>query len=338
MSDQRFQWSRLARPLLVSAAALLVFGVLASGVASAQTRFAYSSGQALEPAYEGWMMNPDGSYTLFFGYMNTNWLQELDLPVGPDNQFEPGPADQGQPTHFYPRRNPFLFTVQVPKDYGNRELVWTVTANGQTRKAFASLKSDYEIDPQVISTEVGGDNGSLADALRTNMAPDLMVEGEKTRTAKVGQPLTLSVIAGDPDNLPARRDGKPQPGLKVMGTAPPSTRAAANPTPTNSAAVVYRPPVSVVASSGPGLRFSWSVFRGKASAVTFSPDQMKTWMDTRAYGNSGWSPPYIVPEPPADGRWTATVTFSEPGTYVLRGVASDSSLFTYENVTVTVTK
>jgi hypothetical protein len=93
-----------------------------------------------------------------------------------------------------------------------------------------------------------------------------------------------------------------------------------------------------VASSGPGLRFSWTVYRGKASEVKFTPDQMKTWEDSRAYGNSAWSPPYIIPEPPADGRWAADVVFNEPGTYVLRAVASDGSLFTYDNVTVTVTK
>ncbi len=310
----------------------------AAGITDAQTRFSYSSGQALEPAYEGWMPNEDGSFTLLFGYMNTNWLQEFDIPVGPDNRFAPGDLDLGQPTHFYPRRNPFLFTVQVPKDFANKEITWTLTANGQTRTTFASLKSDYLIDKQVISTEVGGDNGSLADALRTNLPPDLKVEGASTRSVKVGQPLTLAVIAGDPDNLPPRRDGKPQPGMRtapVVSEGRPRAPVAQN---QNTAAVVYRPPVSVVASSGPGLRFAWSVYRGKASAVTFKPDQMKTWMDTRAYGNSGWSPPYIVPDPPADGRWTADVVFSEPGTYVLRGVASDSSLFTYENITVTVTK
>jgi hypothetical protein len=59
--------------------------------------------------------------------------------------------------------------------------------------------------------------------------------------------------------------------------------------------------------------------------------------DTRAYANSRWSPPYVIPEPPAGGRWQTTVTFSEPGTYVLRAVASDGSLFTYDNLTVTVT-
>lgn len=328
---------RRARRVLAAVIALL----LGAGASHAQTRFSYSSGQPLEPAYEGWWQNPDGSYTLFFGYMNTNWLQEFDIPAGPDNRFEPGNLDVGQPTHFYPRRNPFLFTIQAPKDFGTKEIVWTLTANGQVRKAYASLKTDYQIDKQVISTEVGGDNGSLADALRTNEPPDLEVEGPLARSVRVGQPLTLAVIAGDPDNLPARRDRKPQPGMRKPpqpSEAPAPRATAAQGVAPNSAAAVYRPPVAVTASSGPGLRFAWSVFRGKASAVTFKPDQMKTWMDTRAYANSGWSPPYIVPDPPADGRWTADVIFSEPGTYVLRAVASDSSLFTYENLTVTVTK
>ena len=329
-----------ARPAVLSACALTFAMLALASIAGAQTRFSYSSGQTVEPAYEGWWRNADGSYTMFFGYMNTNWLQEFDIPIGPENHFEPGDADVGQPTHFFPRRNPFLFTVQVPKDFGTKELIWTLTANGQTRKAYASLKTDYEIDKQVISTEVGGDNGSLADALRTNIPPELTVEGPKTRTAKVGQPMTLVAIAGDPDNLPARRDGKPQPGVKAPvtgeGSAARQTAAQNAPAP-NSAAVVYRPPVAVTASSGPGLRLSWIVYRGKASTVTIKPDQMKTWEDTRAYANSAWSPPYIIPEPPADGRWTADVTFSEPGTYVLRAVASDGSLFTYENVTVTVT-
>jgi hypothetical protein len=84
-------------------------------IARAQTRFSYSAGQELSPAYEGWMQNTDGSYTLYFGYMNTNWLQQFEIPVGPDNNIEPGGPDQGQPTHFYPRRNPFLFTIKVPR-------------------------------------------------------------------------------------------------------------------------------------------------------------------------------------------------------------------------------
>jgi hypothetical protein len=197
----------------------LIVILLASAVllqpAGAQTRFTYSKGQEVHPSYEGWMPNDDGSFTLYFGYMNANWLQEFDIPIGPDNNIEPGGPDQGQPTHFYPRRNPFLFTIRVSKDLGTKELIWTITANGKTDKAYASLKTDYQIDHQVISTEVGGDFGSLRDELRTNIPPDLDVQGPKTRSVKVGEALALIAITGDPDNLPARRDGKPAPGMKV---------------------------------------------------------------------------------------------------------------------------
>ncbi|HLK50386.1 MAG TPA: hypothetical protein VKT49_19735 [Bryobacteraceae bacterium] len=318
--------------------AAVVASLLFPLLAGAQTRFTYSKGQSVSPAYEGWMANPDGSFTLYFGYMNTNWLEEFDIPVGPDNNIEPGGPDQGQPTHFYPRRNPFLFTVRVPKDYGDKELIWTLVTHGRTEKAYASLKTDYQIDNQVISTEVGGDGGSLRDELRYNIPPELEVQGEARRTAKAGEPITLIALAGDPDNLPARRDGKPQPrhpGKPAAEPEPPKApqRAAAG----NPAALVYRPPSSLVPSSGPGLRLSWIVYRGKAETVTFSPDQMKTWTDTRAWGNSPWSPPFAIPEPPGDGKWVTQVTFREPGTYVLRAVASDGSLFTYQNVTVTVT-
>jgi hypothetical protein len=263
--------------------------------------------------------------------MNSNWEQEFDIPIGSDNYFtftEPGlldeleqeayersKADQGQPTHFYPRRNPFLFTVRVPADFGTTELVWTLTSRGKVHRAYASLKPDYRIDPQVISTEVGGAFGSLSDALRYNIPPDLEIEGDMHRKAVVGEPLTIVAIASDPDNLPAR-----------------STRNRA-PTTLDQ---LYRPPSSVVASSGPGLRLSWILYRGPARDVTFSPVQMKTWTDTRMYGNSPWSPPWIIPEPPMDGRWVADVTFQEPGEYLLRAVASDGSMFSYENLAVTV--
>ena len=298
-------------------AALVV--IVAFSTADAQTRFSYSKGQIVSPAYEGWWPNADGTFTLFFGYMNSNWLEEFDVPIGPLNQIEPGGPDQGQPTHFYPRRNPFLFTVRVPGNFGTKELVWTLTTHGQTTRAYASLKSDYQIDPQAISTEVGGDLGSLADSLRTNIPPELQVEGDASRRIKVGEPLSLVAFAKDPDNIPARRAG-----------GPPKD-------PTKMAAYVYSLPRSRNMASGAGLRLSWMVYRGNAATVVFAPEQMKTWTDTRAYANSAWSPPYFIPEPPPEGKWVAEATFKEPGTYWLRAVASDGSLFTYGDVSVIVT-
>ena len=305
----------MRRLLCAAGAAFLLFTA-----ASAQTRYTYSSGQVVSPAYEGWRTEDDGSLTMVFGYMNQNWAEEFDIPIGPDNDIEPGGPDRGQPTHFYPRRSPFLFTIKVPKDFGDKEIIWTLKTHGKVEKAYASLKNDYMIDNQVISTEVGGDFGSLRDELRTNIPPELKVDGDRKRSVRVGAALGLVAFATDPDNIPPRRG------------------RGASPTPTVTANALYRAPSSLVPASGPGLRLSWIVYRGKAADVTFTPDQMKTWTDTRAYANSPWSPPYFIPEAPPGGKWVAQATFREPGTYVLRAVASDGAVFTYDNVTVTVTR
>ena len=82
----------------------------------------------------------------------------------------------------------------------------------------------------------------------------------------------------------------------------------------------------MVVSDGPGLWTSWIVYRGKASNVSFAPEVFKAWMDSRAWANSAWSPPYVIPDPPKDGKWVRSATFAEPGTYTLRAVACDGSL------------
>jgi hypothetical protein len=357
-----------------------------------QMRFTYNKGQSVEPAYEGWMPNTDGTFTMYFGYMNPNWEEQLDIPVGPANAFEPGGPDQGQPTHFYPRRNPFLFTIKIPKDFGDKELTWTITSNGRTKKVYASLKSDYQIDKQVMSTEIGGDGGSLRDELRYNIPPELEIQGDTQRSVRAGEPVQLVLLAADPDNLPARRDRKPQPrhagmppvegdtkegliagetNIKAGETVatrsyasgeakPPEKHPTARPaasqapaatgssSPTPAAAATapagrsgplpgFTPPSSVVVADGPGLWATWIVYRGNASNVVFSPDPFKAWMDSRAWANSAWSPPYVIPDPPRDGKWIYTATFKEPGNYTLRAVACDGSLFTFQNLTVTVT-
>ena len=74
----------------------------------------YTSGQPVWPAFEGWEKNADGSFNLVFGYMNDNWDEQLVVPIGPDNNVQPGGPDQGQPTRFQPRRNRFMFRIRVP--------------------------------------------------------------------------------------------------------------------------------------------------------------------------------------------------------------------------------
>ncbi len=77
--------------------------------AAAAQGLTFTSGQSISPAFEGWESNADGSFSLLFGYMNRNWEAEPDIPIGSDNNFSPGAADRGKPTHFLPRRNRFVF-------------------------------------------------------------------------------------------------------------------------------------------------------------------------------------------------------------------------------------
>ena len=285
----------------------VVLGVSSVPEAAAQRSFA--TGQSMSPAYEGWEQNPDGSYNLVFGYMNRNWEEELDIPIGSNNRIGPGGPDYGQPTHFYPRRNRFVFRVRVPADFGDKELVWTLTANGVTQKAYATLKRDYFIDKLVIQANYGaaGAAGGTPE-LPGNEAPALIVEGPDTRTHRLGQVLALDVVVTD-DGVPRARPLAPT-----------------NP----------RRPGRITTDSATGLRFSWFVYRG-AGDVSFDPPQTVAWEDTRVGRNSPWSPGWATPEPPTDDQWATRVTFREAGTYVLRAQAHDGGLVTSKDITVTVT-
>ncbi len=105
------------------------------------------SGSNIYPAFEGWYQNSDGTYTLLIGYYNRNKKQVLDIPIGPENRIEPGGPDQGQPTHFTVGRGWGTIAIKVPKDFGDKKLVWTLTANGRTVSVPFGLTKGYQIEP-----------------------------------------------------------------------------------------------------------------------------------------------------------------------------------------------
>ena len=105
------------------------------------------SGLNIYPAYDGWYQNADGTYTLLMGYYNRNKKQILDIPIGPENKIEPGGPDQGQPTHFLVGRGWGTIAIKVPKDFGDKKLTWTITANGKTVSAPFGLTKGYQIEP-----------------------------------------------------------------------------------------------------------------------------------------------------------------------------------------------
>jgi len=308
-------------------------GVLISSGAYADT---YRSGQHIEPAFEGWRPNPDGTFNMMFGYMNENWEEEPNVPVGDDNFFSPGEMDRGQPTHFLPRRNRFTFEVTVPADWGDRELVWTLDVNGVERKAYATLKADYLVDNMVIASETGSlGAGTSSPESRANVPPVVTLQGDDIRTVKVGQPLRLQTQVVD-DGLPTPTD--PVAEARRFAEFAGGALAAAFITPEAIAKRrLMTPPTRVTVGKTNGLFLSWNVYRG-AGKVTFDPPQPKPWEDTRAGANSPWGALWLPPPIPEDGMYDLTVTFDEPGTYVLWGRADDGGLYNDDYVTVNVTE
>jgi hypothetical protein len=58
----------------------------------------------------GWTRNADGGYQFYFGYLNRNHVEEVQVPIGAENKIEPAGPDRGQPTSLYPLQ-PSLFSV-----------------------------------------------------------------------------------------------------------------------------------------------------------------------------------------------------------------------------------
>jgi hypothetical protein len=136
--------------------------------------------QAVAPVFEGWAPNPDGTFSLHFGYMNRNWEEEVDIPIGPNNFFEPGPQDQGQPTHFVTNRQKKNFAVVVSKDFGTKTLTWTLIRSGSTERVPGKLGLIFQIDATKTNDSVAPifDDGSTPNG---SVPPGGHVDGDGGR-------------------------------------------------------------------------------------------------------------------------------------------------------------
>jgi hypothetical protein len=207
------------KPFLFLACALVAAAQPPAPTYIPQTKF--NTGQDVVPVYEGWLKNADGSFTFVFGYFNRNWKEELIIPAGPDNKLEPGAADRGQPTYFLPRRQSWVFRVQVPADWGNKELVWTLIAHGKTEKAYAALMAEEEISERIIMTR-GNLNPGEDDP---NHPPVVKIAQVAESTA--GRPIALTALVTD-DGLPKPR-AAPRAGASAIPSAQSNSASAPRP-------------------------------------------------------------------------------------------------------------
>lgn len=320
--------------LVIKVIAGILLTVLCAHSVFAQT---YSKGRHVEPAFEGWRPNDDGTFSMMFGYMNENWEETPDMPVGENNNFSPGDMDQGQPTHFLPRRNRFTFEVAVPSDWGERELVWTLNVNGVERKAYATLRPDYLVDNMIIASETGSlGAGTSSPESRANVAPVVTVQGDSIRAAAVGEALNLRAQIAD-DGLPKPTDLVEETRRFVELTEGGSLAAAFITAETIQKRRLITPPINVTVNKVNGLFYSWNKWRGPGD-ITFDPPQVKVWEDTRTSANSPWGALWLAPPIPEDGLYEVNAMFSEPGEYILWGRADDGGLYHDAWVTVNVSE
>jgi len=156
---------------------------------------------------------------MYFGYMNRNYEEELDIPIGPDNKVEFSgegnsnkSGDQTQPTHFYPRRQRMVFSVVIPKDWGlNQNVVWTLTTRDKTNVAKGWLQPEWEINKEVIMQEAGAGSD-------LENQPPVFVSGSSPQTVMLPNTVKLTATAQD--------DGRPKPrtvrDIEDVGTPAPS--------------------------------------------------------------------------------------------------------------------
>src|SRR5262245_43829379 len=186
---------------------LLAAGALVSAQVQLPSNPPKQFGASVTPAFEGWFDNPDGTHSFLIGYYSRNTEQEIDVPIGPNNHFEPGPADMGQPTHFLTRRRFGMFTITVPKEFAKtQKLTWTLSVNGTSTSIPFYMHTDYNISPSKSSEEAPNRDCNKPAVIKFDESGPTFVGPAAnpsvtakviSRTATVGTAMPLTVWADD---------------------------------------------------------------------------------------------------------------------------------------------
>lgn len=188
--------------------------------------------QPIYPVYDGFLKNPDGSYTLSFAYFSHN-AEVVTIAPGPANVFDPAPGDRMQPTTFKPGHWRFQCVMVVGPDFGGK-MKWTLSYAGTTTgTSERMLQSNWNLVEGAADLRKI-DHAKAPRGVCLNRPPQVRVLGVTTSTERPG---TLRATVGETFNLfgSAHDEGLPRGkgltvGWKVLagpGTATFSDQSAA---------------------------------------------------------------------------------------------------------------
>ena len=168
-------------------------------------------GTSITGSMEGWFENPDGTKTFIVGYLNRNSKMEVDVPIGDNNKIEPGGPDYGQPTHFMPHRQLGMFTITVPKDFGQQRLTWSITVNGKTNAIPLKLVPDYILQPfEDVAVHNTPPIIRFAPTGSPIQGPIASLAKAQTMKAKVGEPLPITMYGVDDGKFTSGSNAQPR--------------------------------------------------------------------------------------------------------------------------------
>jgi hypothetical protein len=245
----------------------------------------HNMGASVTGAFEGWFPNPDGSFSMLVGYFNRNLKQAVDIPIGPNNHIDPGGPDQGQPTHLLSGRGWGMFTIKVPKDFGSKKLIWSLTVNGATTSVPINLLPLYRIAPFIDAAD---DTPAYVGFSEDGPFVNGPIGQSESIAATVGTPVPLTIWVADDNKAPALPTTPPAGGFVIPDFA------------------TFFGPVST----------HWTLFRGPGEVRIDAPiakTQKLTELKSAPAGTVFY------------GKVTNSATFSEPGQYILNIQAFDST-------------
>jgi hypothetical protein len=164
---------------------LVLFVVLGAAVAGPRgiTHATEQRNQPIYPAYDGFLKNPDGSYTLAFAYFSHN-AEVVTIPVGPDNAFAPLPGDRNQPVVFKPGHHRFQCVMVVPADFDGK-MRWSLTYAGMaTGTSERMLQSNWNlVEGAAELSRI--DHAKVPKGVCLNRAPTVRLLGKTARKGEV---------------------------------------------------------------------------------------------------------------------------------------------------------
>lgn len=172
-----------------------VVSTLVAAVALATSAHAQQN-QPIYPAYDGFLKNPDGSYTLSFAYFSHN-ADVVTIPPGPNNSFGPAPADRMQPTSFKPGHWRFQCVMVVGPEFDGK-MKWTLGYAGTTTgTSERMLQSNWNlVEGAAALAKIDYAKGPRGVCL--NRPPTVRVLGV---TARPNNPPVLTVAPNEELNL-----------------------------------------------------------------------------------------------------------------------------------------